>query len=152
MTTIPTLLPLPEAARKYGLDETRLKAMIQHGKIKAAMIMGVLVVDERTLPLCKEDLPEYKKFTYLKDTPIWLSEAERRYNIPHETILKWVKEGFIIKLGKDGNKLLLDEADVAYCAEIYKKAYEKSGGKIQGRRIFDRDGMPYKPKTGPLAV
>ena len=52
--TIPNLISIQEAARKYGMAETRLRSMIEHCKIKAAKVMGELVV-----PLHKEDLPEY---------------------------------------------------------------------------------------------
>jgi hypothetical protein len=56
-----------------------------------------------------------------------------------------VKAGVIQQLGTAGNKVLLNEADVAYCAEIYHRF------DAQGRKLFDNNGMPYKAKTGPLA-
>jgi hypothetical protein len=64
--TIPTLIPITEAARKYGLSEQRIKSLIAHGKINAAMIGDTMVVTETDVqqevaPLRKEDLPEYKK-------------------------------------------------------------------------------------------
>jgi hypothetical protein len=46
-----------------------------------------------------------------------------------------------LHLGMDGNKILLDEADVAYCKSIY----ERMGGG-QGKRIFNGDGTPFTPK------
>ena len=52
-----------------------------------------------------------------------------------------MQKGFVAILGEDGNKYLLDEADVAYCKTIYEK---KGGGK--GTRIFNSDGTPWKPK------
>lgn len=147
--SLPVLLPLPEAARKYGLTEARLKSMIERGTIKAAMMMDTLVVDEdevraKTVQR-KEDLPEYKKHAHLKGKAIWVSEAARKYGLLHPTILKWVKAGVIRQLGTTGNKVLLDEADVAYCAEIYHRFG------TQGRKLFDDNGLPYKAKTGPLA-
>jgi len=56
-----------------------------------------------------------------------------------------VKAGIIKQIGESGNKVLLDEADVAYCAGIYHRF-----GK-QGRKLFDEKGLPYKPKTGSLS-
>jgi hypothetical protein len=146
---LPTFIPLPEAARKYGMSVSRLRALINDGKIKAAMVMNNLVVDEdevRTKTIQrKEDLPEYKKHAHLRGKEIWVSEAARKYNLLHPSILKWVKAGVIRQIGIRGNKVLLDEADVAYCAEIYHLF-----GK-QGRKLFDEHGLPYKPKTGPLS-
>jgi len=58
--TLPTLLPLPEAARKYGLDEAHLRSLVKSGKIKDAMVMDNVVVDEGEVAktiLRKKDLP-----------------------------------------------------------------------------------------------
>lgn len=150
MAALPHLLPLPEAARKYGVSQARLKSLIDNGKINAAMIGEEIVVSEdevRSQAVTrKEDLPEYKKHAHLKGTPIWISEAARRYGIPGPTITVWVQRGLIKSLGHDKNKKLIDEADMAYCAEIYNQR------KGQGKWLFDENGLPYKPKTGPLAI
>ena len=145
---IPTYIPIKDAAKKYGYALAELKRLAQSGKIKAVQLpSGDMVVSESSVKAKqkKEDLPEYKKFSSLKGNPIWLSEAERKYDISTQTLSRWVKAGYIPKIGLDGNRVLLNEQDVAYCAEIYKKR----GG--QGRRIFAEDGTPYKPKTAPLA-
>ena len=152
MAALPTYIPLPEAARKYGLDESRIRALVESGTIKAAMVGDTVVVQESEVqnsgkPLRKEDLPEWKKHAHLKGAPIWVSEASRKYDIPHPTISRWVRAGIIKQMGMDGNKTLLDEADMAYCAEIYHSRDTR-----QGRRLFDDAGLPRKPKTGPLAI
>ncbi len=149
--TIPTYLPIPEAARKYGLDEARIVAAVKHGKIKAAMIDDTLVIAEddarqEARPLRKEDLPEWKKHAHLKGIPIWIGEASRKYGIANQTITIWVKRGLIKFLGYDKNRKLIDEADMAYCAEVYSQR------KGQGKWLFDNNGLPYKPKTGPLVI
>jgi excisionase family DNA binding protein len=149
-TILPIFLPLPEAARKYGVSEARLKTMIDNGKIKAAMIGEQVIVPEEEVQnasLRKEDLPEYKRHAHLKGNPIWVTEAARKYAIPQPTISRWVKGGIIKQIGMDGKKTLLDEADVAYCAAVYH-----SGDPKQGRRLFDGEGRPRKPKTGPLVL
>jgi predicted site-specific integrase-resolvase len=147
--TLPTYLPLAEAAQKYGMSVRHLKTLINDGTIKAAMVMNNLVVDEDEVAKTiqrKEDLPEYKKHAHLKGTPIWISEASRKYSVPNPTITVWAQRGLIKFLGYEKNRKLLDEADVAYCAEIY---HQRRG---QGKWLFDKDGLPYKPKTGPLAL
>jgi hypothetical protein len=151
MVALPAYLPLPEAARKYGLDETRIKSLIESGKIKAAMIGETIVVSESDAqgagkPLRKEDLPEYKAVEHLAGIPIWVSEAAREHNIPHQTILRWLKIGIIKRVGENGNKILIDAADIAYCAKIYHDRDTR-----QGRRLFDKYGLPYKKKTGQLS-
>jgi len=151
MSALPTYLPLPDAARKYGLDEARIRALVESGTIKAAMVGETVVVSEAGVqnsgkPLRKEDLPEWKRHAHLKGTPIWISEAARKYGIADRTIINWVKRGFIRTLGHEKNRKLMDEADIAYCAEVYNQR------KGQGKWLFDDNGLPYKPKTGPLVA
>ncbi|GAP11789.1 hypothetical protein BECAL_02982 [Bellilinea caldifistulae] len=154
MVTLPTFLPVAEAARKYGLDEARLRALIEKGKIRAGVVAGEMVVSEEEVRgqaieekgLHKEDLPEYQKHAHLKGQAIWIREAERSYGVPAETLSTWAKKGYIRIVGKKGNKVLLDEADVAYCSDVYRKS-----GK-QGRILFNPDGTPYKPKTTSLVM
>ncbi len=156
MVALPIFLPLSEAARKYGLDEAHLRALVEKGKIRAGVLPDsdeVLVSEEEVRgeaieqkDLRKEDLPEYQMHAHLKGKAIWISEASRKYGILQPTLSKWVRAGIIRTLGREANRLLIDEADVAYCAEIYRKRGRP------GRILFNRDGTPYKPKTGPLAM
>ncbi len=142
MVTLPRYISLPEAARRLRLDEAQVRALIESGRIKGGTLPdGEMLVTEDSLPLKKEDLPEYKLFANLRGRPIWISKASRKYGVLQRTISNWVKAGVIKRLGKDGNKVLIDEADVAYCAEIYRQR----GG--QGKTLFNSDGTPYKPKT-----
>ncbi len=157
MLTLPTFLPLSEAARKYGLDETRLRQLIEAGKIRAGTVTGEVVVSEEEVRseaiqekgLRKEDLPEYQIHAHLRGHSIGFTEALGRYNINLSTLYRWYKKGFIRETkrekGLGGEKIFLDEADVAYCVEVYRRR----GG--QGKRVFNREGMPYKPKTGSPA-
>ncbi|MBI3762225.1 MAG: MerR family transcriptional regulator [Chloroflexi bacterium] len=87
------------------------------------------------------DRPAYiaKHFAHLIGTPIWVSEAARKYGIPSPTISVWTKHGHIKQIEHDKNRVLLDEADVAYCAKVH----EERGG--QGRWLFNKDGTPYVP-------
>ena len=146
---VPTYIPIKDAAVKYGYGLLELKKMAQSGKINAVKLPdGDLVVSEDKLKdtLPKEDLPEFKKHKKLAGNPIWISKAARRYDIPQQTISRWAKAGFIQTIGKDGNKIMLNEQEVAYCAEVYLKR----GG--QGKRIFSGDGTPYISKARPLAI
>jgi hypothetical protein len=144
-----TLIPLPEAARKFGLAETSLRALVDKGTIKAGKLpTGEIVVSEQDTqtqkPIPKEDLPEYKKHAHLKGQVIGINEAAKKYLVPFSTIRGWVVRNLIKPSGQEGQKILLDEADVAYCAEIY---HQRSG---QGKWLFNADGTPYK-KSGLLA-
>jgi predicted DNA-binding transcriptional regulator AlpA len=155
---LPQFLPLPEAARKYGLSQARLKALIESGTIRAAMIGEEVVVSEDQVRgqaieekgLRKEDLPEYQKHAHLKGKGISLPKAVEKYGLNPSTIFRWYKKGIIAEAGREidlgGERILYDEADIAYCSEVYRKSGRK------GRRVFDKDGLPYKAKTGSLVL
>ncbi len=149
MLTLPTFIPLSEAARKYGLDETHLRTLVEKGKIRAGVIAGEMVVSEEEVRgeaiqekgLRKEDLPEYKKNAHLRGQGIGINEASKEFRVPYITLYQWMSSGIIHKIGRQGQKVLLDKADVAYCAEIYHQRG------IKGRKLFNSDGTPYKPKN-----
>ncbi len=145
MTAHPPLerfLTLSEASTRLKMDEAQLRTMIQAGRIKGAILpTGEIGVSESVIPTPptpKEQLPEYMKHQHLKGVPIWLSEAARKYDIAQVTINQWRAKGYIKTLGMDRNRVLVDEADVAYCAEIY----HQRGG--QGKWLFNPDGTPYQ--------
>ena len=148
LPAIPVYIPLEDAAKKYGYALVELKRLAQSGKISAAVLPdGDMVVSESSVKSKvrkKEDLPEYKKYAELAEETIWVSKAARDYGISHSTVVRWAQLGYIRKMGKQGNKTLLSAQDMAYCAEIYNTR------KGQGKRIFNSDGTPYTPKTGPL--
>jgi predicted site-specific integrase-resolvase len=151
MAALPRFVPLPKAAEQLEMREDELRRLVDSGKIDAiALPDGDVAVseDDMTEPLRKEDLPEYKRFDHLKNETTWVAQAARDFNVPHPTISRWVSDGYIEIVGTEGNKKLLSAQDVAYCARIYNRYKEKG---TQGRRIFDDNGIPYKPKTGPFA-
>ncbi len=83
--------------------------------------------------LRKEDLPEYQKNAHLKGSGISLPKAVEKYGLNPSTIFRWYKKGIISEVGREidlgGERILYDEADIAYCAEIYRKLGRR------GRRI-----------------
>jgi excisionase family DNA binding protein len=139
MTALPSFISTAEAAQQLGVSGARLRRMIEVGTIKAATVDGETIVSEASIRELtpKEQLPEYKKYAHLKGASIWISEASRMYNIPDPTIVRWVAKGIIQRLGTDKNKVLIDQADIAYCAEIYQTH------RGQGKWLFNTDGTPH---------
>jgi predicted site-specific integrase-resolvase len=139
-----TFLPISDAATRYNLPESSLYQLIQVGTIKSGMLnSGVVIVSEEDIQhnLPKEEREEYKKHLHLLGQTIGVREASRKYNIPNPTISRWIKAGFIKVHGYAGRKTLIDEIDIAYCAEVYRR---KEGG--QGKWLLARNGTPYNPK------
>ena len=148
MAALPTFISTIEAAHQLGVSEARLLRMVEAGKIKAALVSGETVVSEASVRglTPKEELPEYRKYTHLKGMPIWISKAARQYDVTLSVMHRWVMRGYIARLGKDKNKILLNEQDVAYCAEIY----HQHGG--QGKWLFNADGSPYVLQSDKMQV
>ena len=129
------------AARQLGVDLDSIYPLIDEGKLRAAVMtdgsIGISQISVHAL-LPKEELPEYQLNADLKGKPISINEAGRKYKLNTSTLTRWMQRGLIHQLGKDGRKTMLDEADVAYCAQVYRK---NSG---QGKWAFDDAGHPYK--------
>jgi excisionase family DNA binding protein len=130
-----------------GISVRALTLLISNGNMSAVRLPdGSLAVSEERAkrgvvkPTRKEDLPEYRDHAHLKGVEIGVNEASRRYGVSNRTIGRWVKQGYIACLRRDGQRVLIDEADVAYCARIHRTR----GG--QGRWLFNQDGTPYTPK------
>ena len=114
-----------------------LKNLARRGMLQISMDIPLSTIQDMT----KKETPEYQKHSKLSGHTISISQASRKYNIPHSTITRWVQHGYITKLGMDKNRVLLDEIDVAYCAEIYR---QRPG---QGNWLFNSDGTPYSPRN-----
>jgi hypothetical protein len=126
-----TFVPLKEAAKVFHWSEENLNALVDADKIRSAPFTGgKLVSNEDIANLPKELRPEYDHS--LVGVRISLGDASRRYHIAQPTISRWVSKGYIkiIQKGRTGQKVLIDEADIKFCASIYK---ENPG---QGNRSF----------------
>lgn len=110
----------------------------------------ITVVDHKTKAEIIAD-----EFSHLQGQEINVTAASQKYSnqihIPYQTFSRWAKAGYIKILRDDGYWLILDEADVAYCAKIYRKKFELYDGQMAGRRIFDKYGNPYIRKFPELA-
>ena len=129
------------AQKTINLTMETVEDLIEDGTLRAAVMpddsIGVSWTSiEAILP--REELPDYKKFSHLQGTPISISEGSRKYDIATPTITRWMQRGFITRLGKDGRRTLLDEAEMAYCAFVYRQS------RGQGKRAFDEQGRPIR--------
>ena len=157
---LPKFVTIPEAAQLIGTTVADLQEWLSDDvnkeKIDAVQLSnGEIVVAETAIadlrPILgeKENLALYQKFEHLGSKPISVSAASRKYNVPHPTISRWSKRGYIKRLGRDGRKVLLDEQDVAYCVAVYE---DQNGGR--GRQVFYPNGVPHtkQEKIANVAV
>jgi excisionase family DNA binding protein len=130
-----------QAARQLGISVDSIYQWADEGRLRAAVMTdGEIGISQHSVNqlLPKEALPEYKENQDLRGTPISINEAGRKYKLNTSTLTRWMQRGLIRRLGKDGRRTLLDEADVAYCARIYQLNHG------QGKWVFDEAGRPYK--------
>ncbi len=147
--SVPTYLPLSQAARKYNISENVLTRMIQDGRIDAAQLpSGELLVSDDGLnqTKTKEQIIE-EKFTHLQGQAITISEAAQKYNVPGTTIRNWIKAGYIQTLG-DSYPTNINEADIAYCADVYGP---RKSANITRVPLLSENGLPYQLKRPELA-
>ena len=161
---LPRYHPLANVLYRYRHKPEALTTSIQHGRMKVvAGDAGVLVVEQKKRRRRSSKMKKKKKqpieqtgkrrkqaeeearrirekYKHLEGQIIGIAEAGRKYGVPHPTISRWVKKGFIRIKGQDGQKMLVDESDVAYCAEVYNSR------RGQGKWVFDKNGLPYIPK------
>ena len=146
----PTYIPLKHAAERYGISEKTLLERVKSGSIASAQLPdGELLVAENhvdpSLNINRQD------FDHLRGQPISMSEASRKYEIGQSNFSRWTKADYI-KVLERGWKVLLDEANVAYCVAVYKAKQEYYGGQLTGVPIFDEAGNPYHPKHPEMAA
>jgi predicted site-specific integrase-resolvase len=150
---IPTFLPLAEAVQKLGLSRKVLTRLIEAGKIEAVQLPSgeVLVSAESNghEPKTKQGIIA-ERFAHLQGKTIKVTDAAKRYELNRRTILRWKASGYIGEIEPDSYPVQLDEADVAYCAYVYRQR-QAVGGAVIGSRLFDDDGNPYTIKYPDLA-
>ncbi len=148
--TVPTYLPLPEAAKKYNIPENRLTRMIQDGRIEGAQLpSGELLVsdDDLSQAKTKEQIIE-ERFTHLQGQPITISDAASKYKLEGRTIRFWVDQGYV-HIIETTYPVKVNEAEVAYCAEVHHN--RKNSGSRSGAPLLDENGLPYQLKRPDLS-
>jgi hypothetical protein len=137
-------IPLSKAAHQFGIGQNILRQLIESGKIRAATLQdGEIAVSETSaqVAIINEQLKAVKRedFKRLHNRSISTAEAMRRYNVLDRTLRYWAKRGIVTVL-ESGYGMLLDEADVAYCAKIYH--IRKISGSLSGAPLLDENGKP----------
>jgi hypothetical protein len=157
-------IPLHAAVKRYGIEEKVLTQLISAGMIETKTVSGgiLVAVDKDGSETQANEYPQTKeeiitnKFAHLRGQPISASEASRKYSdlhqipISNQLFSRWGKAGYITVLDR-GYRLQMDEADVAYCAEIFAQKYKEYNGQLRGVSVFEKNGDPYCLKYKDLA-
>ncbi len=143
VATIPTYVPLDEAARQYGLSEVALRRAVEQGIIRAVRLLGegIAVADEDVAVVAERDAL-WKKVKHLDGHQVGIEEACRKYNVSKASVYRWIELGYVRVLddqrgGGRGHKRLVNEADVAYAALV-----ADARGRKKGKRILVPEFIP----------
>lgn len=109
-----TYLTITEASQIAHQPEMILRQLARVGIIKSIMTTsGEILVNESDMRgLIAQSFHE------LDGKPISIGDASRKYKIPHPTLSRW-KGKYIKILYTEGQRVFLDEGDVARQAQIY---------------------------------
>jgi hypothetical protein len=125
-------LTIAEAAAKFEVEADVLEKLAKDGVIgsKVSPEGQILVLEDEVKDVSKR--LDRRQWEHLRGRPITASDAERHYGLSKNYYARWAREGYVNKLGDDGWRVWLDEADVAYATALA----EVSGGLKQGRALF----------------
>lgn len=96
-------------------------------------------------PTLKKDLPKREQFAELENSYMIQRQAALKYKIPLMTLYRWTQNPNLIRTKNVNGTILVNETDVAYCAQRRKKR-----GSGKGKRNFNDDGTPFKRKPKNL--
>ncbi len=135
-------LTIAEAAGDFGIDGPVLEKLAKDGVIgsKVSPDGQLLVLEDEARDVARK--LDRRQWEHLRGRRITASDAERHYGLSKNYYARWGREGYICKLGEDGWRVWLDEADVAYATALA----EVSGGLKQGRALF-----PASPQYATIA-
>ena len=132
MPKLEEFITLEQAATKYNLDKALLTELAEAGRIKAGKLDGTIVLAEEEVKRVAQKLSEHaSKYGTLDGKPIRVTEAAEKYCIPHGTLSRWAKAGYIRVIERGPKRLVLNEADVAKAKDLIKKR-----GMRKGRGVF----------------
>jgi hypothetical protein len=128
-----TYLTRAEALKRYPLAEAELDRLLAEGRVNTA-----LLAPDKVLLIYDDDLAAYiagrdikpEKFAHLRGNLMGIGEAAREYKLSQVTISRWASQGKLEIKGEEGQKKLVDEADVAYLAALGRAKKMRPGKKV----------------------
>lgn len=135
--SIPIMVPIETAAEAMQAAPSQIRSLVALGATGAAQTAdGSVIVSLERIRRLESILVEVSN---LNGKPIHVSAAAKKYDIPIGTLSRWAAADYIETLGHEGNRRLLNEADIAFISLIRKKAGMKSGQSLASivKRLTD---------------
>ena len=123
-----------QALDRYPLAEDELKRLIDQGVDAVELIHNnqseLIFYDDALAAYVAERDITPEKFDHLRGNLLGIGESAREYKLGQATISKWVQQGKLEIKAYESNKKLVDEADVAYLAELGRAKKMRPGKKV----------------------
>ncbi|GIK36617.1 MAG: hypothetical protein BroJett011_04500 [Chloroflexota bacterium] len=133
---------MPDSPSKDTLTELNglLTKLPPGTKLQVTLPNGETLVAENDRKTKAQLIEENPQLRALKGRGITISEAAEKYGVPRTTIEKWVYRSRDVSFVDEASyPKLIDEAEVALCAGIYKK--RKKEAVIPNIPFFDEEGF-----------
>jgi transposase len=113
--------------------------MIEDGRIDAVKTNGDIAVAEEDVDRTRKTMSKrdelWRRVKHLDGRPIGLEDAYTKYDMNPSSVYRWINKGYIRILkdrrgGGRGRKRLINEADMAYVAEVADERGRKRGKPI----------------------
>lgn len=124
-----------QALTDYPITETELDSLIDSGQVNAVLLKNgsveqVAIYDDDLAAYCAERDISPEQFDDLRDKKIGITEAALKYQVAPMVISGWIKQGRLNIIGSaPRNKKLINEAEIAYLAEIGRAKKMRPGKK-----------------------
>ncbi len=123
-----TYMTFTKAVEQYNIESKKLQELVDQGEIRAALLEDELIVliDDVRAYVAERDVTR-DQFKHLENQPIILSEAARKYRFNTGSLWRWIGKDQIRILKRDGYRVFLNEADVAYARALADAKKLRSG-------------------------
>jgi len=123
-----------QALKTYKITATELDKLIDQGRVDVVLVQN----GDEQIALYDDDLAAYvaerditpDKFNHLRGKLLGITEAGLKYGIAPAVVSGWIKRGLIDVRQIEGQKKLIDEAEIAYIVELGRAKKMRPGKKV----------------------
>jgi predicted site-specific integrase-resolvase len=130
-----TYITMKDAAERYNVEPEKLQELVDQDDIHTVLFEDKLIVSEddvRTF-VAERDVNR-EQFKHLEGIEIGINRAAIKYGFSVVVISDWVKRGQVRFIRQQGNRKLINEADIAYARALADIKGLRSGRPLFGRR------------------
>lgn len=132
---------LPGAVQYFAarIPEDIFRKLVTERVIPSKDIDGVDYIDQEEAERVAQRL-DRRQWAHLRGQGLSVTSAAKQYGFNSKTLWNWVNAGHVRVLEEGAYRVLVDLADVAFCAALFALSGR------QGRSLFPSSRSPSKPR------